>query len=349
MLFTKRLKKKIGNLCLYEATRATPDSISNVSLRAFICFLLLLHSGDCGPATGSVRLQLLTGVQRRGHRQGQRRHDDLFPHQWSLEQLTPAEERRRRLRRFRLLNSVGVRAGAGTADWSAPAHLARFGATAATAQTRFAPRRRGPTVPDLPSRPKTSHQCVKTDFATCETKVPKQKLRLKKSLNLLGIKTNLQEDTSCTFSAFLLLRSFCKAHSWVWDQFNVNVSTSTNARVQIWAHQRLRPTRLNQQTYTTVSSAYEKHKKRCQWRTFSNLWHFLFWLEHQTLANILKIYILYINILESYLWTPRRTQMYKLCHCHVGFSEVVPLLFAPRSSSLFKWIFPLLPLSKQKY
>lgn len=80
----------------------TPGSISNVSLRAFICFLLL-PSGDCGPAAGSERLQLLTGVQRRGHRQGQRRHDDLFPHQWTLEQLTPAEERRRL--RFRLLNS----------------------------------------------------------------------------------------------------------------------------------------------------------------------------------------------------------------------------------------------------
>lgn len=59
--------------------------------------------------------------------------------------------------------------------------------------------------------------------------------------------------------------------------------------------------------------------KRCQWRTFSNLWHFLLWLEHQTLADIFKIYILYINILESYLWTPRRIQMYKLCHSRVGF------------------------------
>lgn len=88
--------------------------------------------------------------------------------------------------------------------------------------------------------------------------------------------------------------------------------------------------------YSIIS--IQKHK-RCQWRTFSNLWHFLFWLEHQTLENILKIYILYINILERYLWTARHIQTYKHYHSRVGFSEVVPLLFAPRSANLFKWIF----------
>lgn len=83
--------------------------------------------------------------------------------------------------------------------------------------------------------------------------------------------------------------------------------------------------------YSIIS--IRKHK-RCQRRTFSNLWHFLFWLEHQTLANILKIYILYINILESYLWTLRRIQMFKRCHSHGGISEVAPLLFTPHSATL---------------
>lgn len=42
---------------------------------------------------------------------------------------------------------------------------------------------------------------------------------------------------------------------------------------------------------------------------------------------------MYINISESYLWTPRRIQTYGLCHSGVGFSEVVPLLLSPRSQT----------------
>lgn len=99
--------------------------------------------------------------------------------------------------------------------------------------------------------------------------------------------------------------------------------------------------KINKLTRQYHQHTKKKTQKRCQWRTFSNLWHFLFWLETPNLSKYFKkkIYILYINIWESYLRRPRRLQMYKLCPCPVGSSDVVPLLFAPRSSGFFKWLF----------
>lgn len=256
-------------LAAHLAVHMEPDSISNVSLHAFI-WCLLLPSGDSGPAAGSERLQLHTGVQRRGHSQGQRRDDDLFPHQRTLEELTPAEQR---WLQFRLLNSGST---SGRRDsWLKRARsphrflLQAAGARAGTAETRFAPRRRGPTFPDPPLRPKMSYQCVKTDFTTCEVKVPKQTCAWRRVWICWGIRWTCRRTWAAPLllaSAFLLLKSFCKAHSWVWNQFNLNIHKcpcrylSPSATQSLTEELQASPTRLNWQTYTTVSSAYKNTK-----------------------------------------------------------------------------------------
>lgn len=155
-------------------------SISNVSLCASVWFLLL-PPGDGGPAAGSERLQLHTGVQGRGHRQGQRGDDDLLPHQRTLEQLTSAEPG----------------GGAGTADASVPARLTSFlqaaGVTAGTAGTRFAPRR-GPAFPRSALETKDVRSACKDRFHLRD-EGSKANLGLRRSLTL-------QEDVSSAL-AFL--------------------------------------------------------------------------------------------------------------------------------------------------